>query len=721
MSEQLWRFLSLLAALCLVGGTVRAQELQEMEFEELPSTGLIVDDPEAAVLVVETTVTSLIFNSRGGIRQVREPEPGIYRVFLNPGVHYVEIRAKGYLLLKLPRWNFQPKTGRKIRVRPKPRFGPGAGFDANRPQLRLDYAPDSGQEVYVQLDDNPPQKLDFSRGYITLRPTPGAHTVQVYAGGRTWKRTFDLESGKSYRETVVMSAGTRSEFAAGHPGNLYVESEPPGAAVYLNQVEQPGVTPLSLNDLQPGIYQIEVVLAQHLPASQQVEVKELEYTNVSLELTPNYGQVEIGSTPSGALVYLSDEQRGITPFNVRLDAGVYPLRLVQSLYHEEFDTLRIEPGTKFSRTYPLRPRFGTVEVTSDPPGVRVEAEGVSWGVTPLTREQVLSGRHIVRVELEPYPSQERAVEVRDGQAHKLHFDLSSRIGHLTALSDPPGATVTLKENGRQLGSTPLRQVPLSPGTYTLVFALPDHDTTERTIPVAQGDAPQVEVALVRHVGHLRVETTPPRARIFLDGTARGETPQVIRDLPTGSYSMRIEKEGYDPETRQILIERDEVADQRITLGTAGTEAWKARRNHARKLAVFPGLGQFSSPGQAWRGLLYIAGIGASGYFAYDANTAYDQADQDYQEALQAYRSALDQESIDSHYRSTEQAVDEMDSASKQFTISIAAVGGLYALQWLDAWIAGGGSLQTVRQEDSPIAPFARLDPRKAHLGLAWRF
>lgn len=48
----------------------------------------------------------------------------------------------------------------------------------------------------------------------------------------------------------------------------------------------------------------------------------------------------------------------------------------------------------------------------------------------------------------------------------------------------------------------------------------------------------------------------------------------------------------------------------------------------RKVAVIPGAGQWISQGQSWRGALYLAGIGAASYLAYDAHGAYDQAEQD---------------------------------------------------------------------------------------------
>ena len=48
-----------------------------MEYEEL-SAQLIVDDPETSVLRVESTISGLQFNSRGGIKRVRV-EAGLKR------------------------------------------------------------------------------------------------------------------------------------------------------------------------------------------------------------------------------------------------------------------------------------------------------------------------------------------------------------------------------------------------------------------------------------------------------------------------------------------------------------------------------------------------------------------------------------------------------------------------------------------------------------------
>ena len=79
------------------GSAAVAQDLGELEFEQMPSSGIIVDDPSTSLLLVESTVQGLQFKSRGGIRKVEEPSSGIYRVFLAPGVHNIEVLAEGFL------------------------------------------------------------------------------------------------------------------------------------------------------------------------------------------------------------------------------------------------------------------------------------------------------------------------------------------------------------------------------------------------------------------------------------------------------------------------------------------------------------------------------------------------------------------------------------------------------------------------------------------------
>ena len=706
--------------LLLVASSLHAQQLAELSFEEVPAAGLIVDDPQSSILVVESTVTGLQFNSRQGIRRVAEPEAGVFHVFLNPGVHYVEIRAEGFLVLKLPRWNFVPKAGRKIRVRPKAAVA--GQFDSDRPQVKLNYAATAGEQVYVKLDQYPPQKLDFSAGFVTLRPESGAHTISVFVGDRGWQRTLDLAPRGSYEEDVVLAKDPNASRTLQQPGNLFIDSDPPGATVFLNQAEQSAPTPLTLNDLQPGTYEVAWIFPGYKPATQQVEVRALEYANVSAALEANYGDLSIRSTPEGAIVYIDEEQVGITPYIGRRDAGSYSLRLVLPYYHDQTDSIDVGVGQQVTNAYDLRPRFGRLAIETDPQGATVRVDGETWGTAPVERERVLSGTHAVEIELAPFGMQRRTVNVLDGQEQTLRVDLRSSVGVANLTSRPVGARVTVIETGQLLGETPLQDVVLPEGTYTLAFALDDYQVSEKMLNIETGKTAAVDAELSRLVGHLRVESNPLKALIRLNDQEYGTTPRVIRDLPVGTYDVFLELDGYDLSLATVDIRAGEVTDHRITLGTAATEAWKGRRTKARLFALLPGMGvgQWIS-GQKLRAALYMVGSGLTAGLAVAANGQYAQAQTDYDDAIARYNTAVNQRDIDTFFQQAVDASDAMSQHEQRLSVAVAGFASIYAVQLVDAILFGGGQREAVRAPRTALLPNARLGDPGRSWSVVWRF
>jgi len=715
--------MGMLASICYPISGVFAQDYRELQYAEVTGVNYLFSEPNQSLLIIESTVQNLSFESNKGVVSVELVEPGVWHVRLESGVQLVKIRAEGFLPLELHRYTYKQKTVRKIRVTA---FGASGGFDINRPELTLlfDVVSDD-EEVYVQLDNNPPQKMSFAAGAVTLRPTSGQHSVLVFASGRVWETTLTLEPGEMRKETVQLRSGTTENLDEVQLGNLFIESNPAGATIFLNQVKQQGLTPLTLNDLRPGTYDIEIVADLHLPTTRTVEVRELTYTDVNEDLTPNYGRVRIASEPAGALVYINDQQRGITPLDIpRFDAGQYQLRLVQQLYYEEIDTFSVEPGIGFERTYELKPQFGSLTVTSTPPGAIIEVDGANWGTTPQTRNQVFSGTHVVRVLKENYYTQEKQVEIFDGTHPEIPFLLSSSVGFLAVESTPPGATVTVTETGERLGVTPLRDVALDPGTYTLQLELDNYETADRSVPVSLAGTPSIAVDLVRKTGHLRVETSPPRANVFLNGTRHGTTPTLINDLPTGTYTIRVEKNGYDIQESIITVQYREITDYSQSLGTEGTELWKTRRNQARLFSIVPGGGQIASPNQWWRGVLYMGGMGAAGFLVYQANADFTSAEDDYNAAMAGYRSSISQTEIDLYFENATDAHQEMDSSQQQMNIMIIAASSVYAISIIDAWLFGGGPKPVATgNADASVdwQPIASVTEKHLCLGISLQF
>lgn len=50
-----------------------------------------------------------------------------------------------------------------------------------------------------------------------------------------------------------------------------------------------------------------------------------------------------------------------------------------------------------------------------------------------------------------------------------------------------------------------------------------------------------------------VRSSPAGAEVALDGHARGVTPLAVRDLAYGTYTVRVTRSGYRPESRRVTV------------------------------------------------------------------------------------------------------------------------------------------------------------------------
>jgi hypothetical protein len=81
---------------------------------------------------------------------------------------------------------------------------------------------------------------------------------------------------------------------------------------------------------------------------------------------------------------------------------------------------------------------------------------------------------------------------------------------------------------------------------------------------ASGAAARSNAGAVR--GNLLIRTSPPGADLYVNGRGRGTTPASLRDLPLGSYTIRIARDGYAAIESQVqLTSRNSTASMNIAL------------------------------------------------------------------------------------------------------------------------------------------------------------
>jgi eukaryotic-like serine/threonine-protein kinase len=100
-------------------------------------------------------------------------------------------------------------------------------------------------------------------------------------------------------------------------GVLVIESEPPGARVFVNNGPMPGVTPLAVRDLPTREAQsVRIVLDDHFPWEGMSPADGDTVQGMRVTLERSIGPIRVTSRPAGAEVLLNDELQGRTPLTL---------------------------------------------------------------------------------------------------------------------------------------------------------------------------------------------------------------------------------------------------------------------------------------------------------------------------------------------------------------------------------------------------------------------
>jgi len=142
-------------------------------------------------------------------------------------------------------------------------------------------------------------------------------------------------------------------------------------------------------------------------------------------------------------------------------------------------------------------------------------------------------------------------------------DTPVQPGGMDLHSVPDGASVTV--NGEYRGKTPLAISGLSPGNYAVSFLRSGFMELSTRVRVEPGEIADAAVILQPESGMLAVNSTPPGARVLLDGADVGIAPVVLENISAGNHTVTLEMDGYIPAARQVRINAGQVTPVGVSL------------------------------------------------------------------------------------------------------------------------------------------------------------
>lgn len=196
----------------------------------------------------------------------------------------------------------------------------------------------------------------------------------------------------------VFTEGMQSRAASIGLGDIFVETSPTGASVWLDDELQPGQTPLTISNVRPGTHEVRARLdEQGIVVSVDLEPSGLE--KLQLELKELRSALRVKSDPANCPISIDGaSQKVLTPYLFKtMSLGSHQIRVDCRGWQSKIDSVNIEFGVQAESNSILK-RGAVIDVKSKRIPYQLEIAGVANRV--LVRDTfytVAPGEHYVRM------------------------------------------------------------------------------------------------------------------------------------------------------------------------------------------------------------------------------------------------------------------------------------------------------------------------------------
>ncbi|MBD3345040.1 MAG: PEGA domain-containing protein [Chitinivibrionales bacterium] len=145
------------------------------------------------------------------------------------------------------------------------------------------------------------------------------------------------------------------------------------------------------------------------------------------------------------------------------------------------DSFHEEPSIHFEMEEPPAPvvKYAFLTLFSDPSGATVYIDDIEKGVTPFHDSTVVPGKHTITLKKKGYKLFSKTMDFVSEDKKKITVRLGTQNGFITILSAPSEAEVNI--NDKNVGTTPVVDRPLKPGTYSINVSKENHRDYSRKI------------------------------------------------------------------------------------------------------------------------------------------------------------------------------------------------------------------------------------------------
>jgi hypothetical protein len=275
---------------------------------------------------------------------------------------------------------------------------------------------DAGGDVYVDG-----QRRDAAPAIITGIPA-GDHVIEVRKEGLApWRQTVTVPPGQQAKVSAVFGAA-----AAGN-SSLRIISNEPDVQVFVDG-EDKGKAPLTMNNLKPGEHIVGARKVRFKSVEQTIHVAAGENAIVSLrmEIAPPdrpHAALKVQSTVPNAEVFVDGSSLGRAPVDRNdLDPGKHYIVVHKDGFTDFKRELILVENQPVTLVADLS-ATGAVRILSTPEAADVRIDGELIGKTPVQRDGVGAGDHVIELRLKGFFDHKETVKVEGGREKLFSVDL----------------------------------------------------------------------------------------------------------------------------------------------------------------------------------------------------------------------------------------------------------------------------------------------------------
>jgi archaellum component FlaG (FlaF/FlaG flagellin family) len=220
---------------------------------------------------------------------------------------------------------------------------------------------------------------------------------------------------------------------------LAVDSTPQGASVTVNGVNR-GTTPCVVDKIPSGRATLELEMDGYNSFRQRLVLAAGERQPITASLKAIPSTLKVVSNPDGARIYVNNQFKGKAPVTLeKLSPGTYRVRAEMKAHDPMARDIEIGRAQNIVEEFRMRPNAGSIEITTEPAGVKVLLDGKAVGTTiaksnntdrisqPLTVSLIPCGSQTLKLTKPSYYSKSVEINIERDQTYTHHFRLKRRF------------------------------------------------------------------------------------------------------------------------------------------------------------------------------------------------------------------------------------------------------------------------------------------------------